>query len=114
MALSSIAGAQVVASAWRGRSTRFDLWARSGPALQLAVSLPPLLDGPVVRQPAVMQHRGAGAELLRRLRAVRDEAEGDARAAEVSDPGLALLLEPLVPHGQDLVDDQDVGLHVLG
>src|SRR5438067_11471651 len=61
-----------------------------------------------------MERGGPRAQLPRRFVVVRDEAEGDARRTEIADARLALLPEALVADRQHLVDDEDVGLHVLG
>ena len=41
-----------------------------------------------------------------------DEHDRPPLVLELLDPVEALALEPLVPHGQDLVDDEDVGVDV--
>ncbi len=54
------------------------------------------------------QHR-ALAQLLDRGRVVRDEDDRPAAPLELEDLAEALLLEGLVPDGEDLVEEQDVG-----
>src|SRR5882672_12012282 len=78
-----------------------------GTALELAVALPGLLERAVAGEPSVVQYGGARAEQLCRVEAVRDVAEGHPGGAEVGDALPALLLEALVAHRQDLVDDED-------
>ena len=46
--------------------------------------------------------------------AVRDQQDGPPLLLELLDPADALALEALVTDGQDLVDHQDVGVHVHG
>src|SRR6267378_5810260 len=86
---------------------------RRGPALQLAIALPGGVRRPVERESPVVEHGGPRAQLARGRQRVGHEHEGDSRGAEVLDAPLALLLEPLVAHGEHLVDDEDVRLDVL-
>src|SRR5262249_18723994 len=54
------------------------------------------------------------AKPLHRLRVVRDEDDRPTAAFELGDLGEALTLVVLVADGEDLVEEQDVGLDVRG
>src|ERR1700730_5520863 len=92
----SVTTASWCVAAGRRPSGRLELRPRHRAPLQLAVMRPALLDGSVEREPPVVQHRRARAERLRRVDAVRDEAERHPGRPEVADARLALLLEALV------------------
>ena len=62
--------------------------------------------------PAGVEHHHALANPLDRGRVVRDEHERRAGRHLLGDPPQALALERLVAHGQDLVDQQHVGVEV--
>src|SRR5581483_5432797 len=68
----------------------------------------------VERHLAVPQQHGAVAEPLDRLSVVRDEDDRAAAALELGDLAEALALELLVADGEDLVEQEDVGLDVRG
>src|SRR3954463_5223509 len=80
---------------------------------ELPIARPRPVDGTVERQPPVVQDRRPGAQVASRLERMRHEDECHTGLPELLDPLLALLLEPLVPDRQHLVDDEDVGLDVL-
>jgi hypothetical protein len=61
-------------------------------------------------QLAVVQHRGAVADLDHGVERVGHEHDGPPLALERPDAVEALGLEGLVPHREHLVDQQDVGL----
>jgi hypothetical protein len=63
-------------------------------------------------QLAVVQHRGAVADLDHGVERVGHEHDGPPLALERPDAVEALGLEGLVPHREHLVDQQDVGLDV--
>src|SRR6266508_1651065 len=66
----------------------------------------------VVQHSAVVEHQAAAAEPRHQVHGVGDEQDGAAPLLELGDLGQALGLEGLVAHGQHLVDQQDVGVHV--
>src|SRR5437588_4578413 len=68
--------------------------------------------GPVERDGALAEQHRALAEPLDGRRVVGDEDDRAAALLELEDLAEALALERLVPDGEDLVEQQDVGLEV--
>src|SRR5215207_2767470 len=68
----------------------------------------------VVQHPAVVQHHPPAADPWDQVEGVGDEQDRAAALLELADLVQALALERLVAHGQDLVDEQDVGADVDG
>src|SRR4029453_4745798 len=68
----------------------------------------------VVQHPAVVQDHSPAADPRDQVEGVGDEQDRAAPLREPADLVQALALERLVPHGQDLVDQQDVGADVDG
>ena len=63
---------------------------------------------------ALAQPEDVVAHLLHQAEAVGHDQDGLAAPAELADLVEALAGEGLVAHGQDLVDQEDVGVHVDG
>ena len=72
----------------------------------------PLGHGAVERPTPAVEHDDAVADPLDRRRVVRHEHERRALLHLLGDPVQALALERLVADGEDLVDQQDVGVQV--
>ena len=69
---------------------------------------------PVERHVAALEEHGALAEPLDRHGVVRDEHDRAPRLLEGEDAAEALALERLVADGEDLVEEQDVGVEERG
>ena len=71
-----------------------------------------VLDAALGLDAAVLEKQRAVAQHLDAREVMRDEDDRAARALEVEDAPVALLRERLVAHREDLVEQQDVGIHV--
>ena len=69
---------------------------------------------PVELEPALAEEHGALAQALDLSRVVRDEDDRAATLLELEDLAEALALEGLVADGEDLVEQEDVGVEVRG
>jgi hypothetical protein len=72
----------------------------------------PLGNRPVERHAPAVEHDNPRARALDRRRVVRDQHKRGPRLHLLADPRQALPLERLVPHGEDLVDQQHVRVQV--
>lgn len=73
-----------------------------------------LRDSPRLHHPPLIQAHKLVTKLIDLLWAVGNEDEGHALGAEISDLRVAFVLERLIPHGEDLVSQKNVGLKVDG
>ncbi len=71
-----------------------------------------LLDGAVRDHQAAVEHDGAVTEGPHLVGLVRDQQDRASLFLEGADPVDALRLKPFVTHGEDLVDDENVGINV--
>ncbi len=115
----SASGTESVASAVgiAGTATRVGVGHRHARALRhqaLAEDARGLAGLALAHQVAVTEHHAPVADAAHRVGRVGHDEDRPALLLELLDPADALALEALVAHGQDLVDHQDVGVHVHG